>query len=62
MEEDRSLTDEDIKALVDELENRLQKRFYLNLGKGLWSIMWRFIILGMVVIAAIGSYKGNNLL
>lgn len=63
MEEDedkRILTDGDVKALVDELERRFERRFYLNLGKGVWGVTWRIIVFVVLMIAAYGSYKGWN--
>lgn len=56
----RLLTDEDIKALADELEGRLVSRFYTNLGKGVWSIVWKAIVVGSLMLAAYGSFKNFN--
>lgn len=55
----RSMTDDDVQALADELENRLTNRFYGNIGRGFWSIVWRAIVLGCLAIAAYGSMKGH---
>lgn len=59
-EDKRTLSDGDVKALVDELERRFERRFYLNLGRGVWGIAWRVIIVIVIMIAAYGSYKGWN--
>lgn len=59
-EDKRNLTDADIRALVDELENRFEKRFYLNLGKGIWSIAWKVVVAGVLILAAVGSFKGDR--
>lgn len=54
----RNLTDDDVKALADELENRLADRFYGNLGRGLWALAWKAVIGAMLGIIAYGSLKG----
>lgn len=43
----RNLTDADVEAIV----NAFEKRFYLNLGKGVWSYVWKAIILIAIGIA-----------
>lgn len=60
MDEQRKLTDEDIHALVDELEARLERKFYLNLGRGIWSIVWRSFVAVALFLVAVGSYKGER--
>jgi len=57
--DDRTLTDADIKALADELEERLANRFYSHLGKGIWGVAWKVIIVGICTLAAYGYYKGH---
>ncbi len=56
-EEDRKLTDADIKALADELEDRMVNRFYRNLGHGVWGLLWKLLVLGAVGLAAYGATK-----
>lgn len=52
--EKRTLTDEDIAALIDELESRLEK----HVGRGLLSLVWKAVILGFLVLVSWGLYKG----
>lgn len=52
----RTLTDEDIAALIDELESRLEK----HVGRGLLSLVWKAAILGFLVLVTWGLLKGNN--
>ena len=59
-QETRKMTDDDIKALADELEGRLVKRFYFNIGRGVWGVIWRALIGLIVLIAAYGSVKGGK--
>lgn len=54
MDEDRKLTDGDIRALASELK----KQFYSNLGEGVWSMAWKAIVLAIVAVVAYGSLKG----
>lgn len=55
--QDRRLSDEDIQAICDELEGRIVKRFYLNLGKGVWGMAWRVILAGAILLAGYGALK-----
>lgn len=52
MSDDRSLTDKDIEAVLDAFE----ERFYVNIGKGMWSIAWKAILVVLASIAAYGAY------
>lgn len=57
-EVDRKLTDDDVKAIVDQLETRVSERFYGDLGRGVWAVVWKALILAIIGIAAYGSTKG----
>ena len=50
MVQQRNLTDADVEAILSAFE----KRFYTNLGKGVWGLVWKSIV---VAIAAIAGYK-----
>ncbi|EFX60334.1 hypothetical protein DAPPUDRAFT_343363 [Daphnia pulex] len=54
----RLLTDEDVQAITDALEQRVVERFYGDLGKGVWTLVWRAIVLGILAVAVYGSTKG----
>ncbi len=56
-DEDRRLTDADIKALADEMEERMVNRFYRNLGSGVWGLAWKAVVLGALFLAAYGATK-----
>lgn len=56
----RNLTDADIDALTKRLEDAMVRRFYLNLGEGLWALVWKVFVLGAVALAAYGAYKGAS--
>ena len=55
---DRSLTEADVEAIVDSFENRMEQRFFVNLGRGIWAFVWRAAIAGLLMLAAWGHYKG----
>lgn len=56
----RMLTDEDVKAVADELEHRLVARFYSNLGRGVWSLVWKAVVVGLLALAAYGGLKSGS--
>lgn len=56
----RNLTDDDVKAVVDELERRIVERFFSNVGKGVWQLAWRGLIALTVLLAAYGAVKGAH--
>lgn len=53
----RQLSDADVTAIVDALEVRLTDKFYRDVGKGLWGMVWKALIGAMVFIAAYGALK-----
>jgi len=58
---ERRLSDDDVKAIVDELEGRLTKRFYLNLGRGVWGLAWRGILVVVVLLAVYGAAQNGGI-
>jgi hypothetical protein len=58
MPEERNLTDSDVQAIVDQMEKRMTERFYGDLGRGIWGVAWKAIIIALISIAAYGSLKG----
>ena len=53
----RTLTDADIDALTEALREKVITEFYQDLGKGIWALVWRGIIIAAIAIAAIGAGK-----
>jgi len=53
----RQLSDADVTAIVDALEVRLTDKFYRDVGKGLWGMVWKALIGAMVFVAAYGALK-----
>jgi hypothetical protein len=59
LEAGRTLTEGDIRALADALDERFAARFYLNLGKGVWALAWKGIVVLMLALAASQYFKGH---
>ena len=57
-DENRNLTDADVRAVVDEMEKRMVNRFYGDIGRGVWAIAWSVIVVAMLGRASYGSIKG----
>ena len=53
----RVLTEEDVKAIVDEFESRMAARFYQNLGRGIWGLVWNAFIIIAFALAGYGAWK-----
>ena len=52
------LSEEDVERICDELERRLVRHFYTNLGRGLWGIIWKTLLWAALAVAAYGIAKG----
>ncbi len=58
--QDRTLTESDVRAIVDELERRATQRFQLNIGKGVLSLVWKacfYLILWLAAYGAAGGFS-----
>lgn len=58
MNEKRSLTDADIKAIVSELEKSMKASFYNDIGKGVFGLVKKLMWMGALALAAYGASKG----
>ena len=47
----------DVIALANEIEKRMVDRFYNDLGRGVWGVTWRVLMMAVLAIAAYGSIK-----
>jgi hypothetical protein len=52
LEKHRTLTDDDIEAILDAFESR----WYRNIGKGVWSIVWKAVLGALLAVGAYGAY------
>lgn len=57
-EDRRTLSDADIEAISDKLEEKIIGQFYRNLGSGVWALVWRGLILLLISIAIYGASRG----
>jgi len=55
MDDQRRLSDTDIAEIVDQLEKRMTKRFFENLGRGLWGMLLAALAAAILFLAAWGS-------
>lgn len=53
----RAITDEDAKAIARALKTEMVTTFYRDLGKGVWGMVWRGLILAAIAIAFYGAGK-----
>lgn len=54
MSEDRNLTDDDVKAIVDGLKEKLMTDFYGEVGKGLWAWVKKALFVLLFILALQG--------
>lgn len=54
----RSITDADAEAIAARLEQRLTQKFYRDLGKGVWGIIWKALVVAALFVAGYGASKG----
>lgn len=55
----RQLSEEDIDAITNSLRDKIIKDFYQNLGRGVWALAWKAILIVIVGIAIYGAYRAN---
>lgn len=53
----RTLTDADVEALTEALREKVVSEFYRDLGRGIWSLVWRGLLIAAIAIAAFGAGK-----
>lgn len=53
----RNLTDGDAEAIATALREKVIAEFYADLGKGVWALVWRGLLIGAIAIAAFGAAK-----
>jgi hypothetical protein len=54
---ERNLSDGDVIAIVDALEERLTDKFYRDIGKGFWGFVWKGLLGAAMFLAAYGAGK-----
>jgi hypothetical protein len=56
-DDNRNLTDADVEAITEALREKVIMEFYRDLGRGVWGLVWRAIVMAMIAIAAFGAVK-----
>jgi hypothetical protein len=59
MSDNRSLTDDDVKAIVTLLKTELVKDFYGNVGRGVWAWFQKIVFAALFAIAVYGAAVGK---
>lgn len=59
-QEARSLTKADVTAIVTELKSSLIKDFYENLGNGVWALVKKALIWGVLALAIYGATNNHG--
>lgn len=58
--DDRHLTEADVDAIVSALEKRVAEKFYRDLGKGVWGLVWKALVIGLLAVAAYGAMRSGG--
>jgi hypothetical protein len=54
----RTLTEEDVKAIAAQIESGITQRFQLNVGRGVLALVWRVVLYLLIATAAYGAGGG----
>lgn len=54
----RTLTEEDVKAIAEQIENGITQRFTFNVGRGVLGLVWRVVLYALIATAAYGAGGG----
>lgn len=61
MAEDRLLTDADVEAIAEKVLDMWEARFYTQVGKGVWGVIWKACVVVLVGLAGWGAATGGKL-
>lgn len=54
----RALSNDDVEAIAEAIQEKMWEEFYTNLGRGIWALAWRGFVMVLIAIAAYGAVKG----
>lgn len=57
---DRLLSDADVEAIADRLLEKVESKVYHDFGKGVWSIVSKVLLAGLIALAAYGAATGGK--
>lgn len=55
----RTLSDADVDAIVEKIEEVAVARFYSNLGRGAWGVIRKLLVMALLGLAAYGAATGK---
>lgn len=58
MDDKRTLTDDDVRAIAEQIERGVMRQFQLNVGRGVLGLAWRVIVYALIALAAYGAGGG----
>lgn len=58
MNDNNKITEQEIDLIVEKVCDKLEKKLYLNIGKGLMGFVWKGVIIGLIALAAYGAGSG----
>ncbi|MBN3809411.1 hypothetical protein [Paraburkholderia sp. Ac-20347] len=58
MDDNRTLTDADVKAIAREIEAGITQRFQLNVGRGVLGMAWKAMLYALILLAVYGAGGG----
>jgi hypothetical protein len=53
----RTISDADVDAITEALREKVIEGLYRDLGKGIWGLVWRGVVVALIAIAAFGAVK-----
>lgn len=58
MDDKRTLSEADVRAIAEQIERGITQKFQLNVGRGVLALVWRVMLYVLIMIAAYGAGGG----
>lgn len=58
MDDKRTLTEADVRAIAEQIEKGITQKFQLNVGRGVLAVVWKVILYTLIGLAAYGAGGG----
>jgi hypothetical protein len=58
VDEKRNLTEADVAAIAAQIEKGILERLQLNVGRGVLALAWKWVMTGVLLLAAYGAGGG----
>ena len=56
---ERTLSNADVEAIVDALQQRVVQNFYRDLGRGVWGFVKKALLIVLLTLAAYGAGRSH---